>query len=409
MSRGKTDKTGEAGLSAYSPSGDDTRHDGEDFLSGEEPADIVKLVTAIKAAYEKYVAFHSDYAVAQAGTMALFTLYTWVYDDFRFAPIILVTAPTSEAGKSRLFDAAELLVRQPFVVVDPSGPSLRNVIDALHPTVMVDEADLLRQSKDLRAILNSGVEQGKYITRAAGRHGIIMYDPFGPKMLAGIYGENPPLKGSTLSRCIQIQLRRRYDQREDIADFDKTDAEVEVVPIVAAIRTWSLLTNHDELRRARPVMPAALTDRQRDAWRPLIVIADMISEEWGAAARAWAAELSAAIPVTPDVMVQVLRDVYRVLGSDEQQSNRRIKSTVLAAARNALPDREYDDDLSPIQLGKRLGRFAIKPAKYYDGEGSARAQVRGYVFRNPSGEWVPEWADAIGRYRLDEKRDNDPS
>lgn len=374
-------------------------HDTED---NEHAPLLVETAVAVKALYEKYVSFHSDHTIAQAGAMALFTLYTHVYDDFRFAPIILVTAPTSEAGKSRLFDIAELLVRQPFTVVDPSGASVRNVVDAMHPTLMIDEADLLKTSKDLRAILNAGVEKGKVITRATGRGGFTAYDPFGPKMLAGIYGDNPPLKGATLSRCIQIGLRRRYDLKEEIADFDKTDAEIEAIPVRAAMQRWALLTDHDELRRARPNMPAELTDRQRDAWRPLVAIADIIGTQWGQAARHWAVELSRAIPVTPDTMVQVLRDTYRVL-RDTFSTDRKVKSVILADARNNLTDREYDEDLSPIQLGKRLARFSIKPIKYYDGS----TQVRGYMFRTESGTWTPEWADAIGRYRLDEKREDD--
>jgi Protein of unknown function (DUF3631) len=368
---------------------------------GEIP-ELAKTATAAKATFEKYVAFHSDHAIAQAGTLALYTLYTWIYDDFRFAPILLVTAPTSESGKSRLFDVAELLVRQPYVVVDPSGPSLRNIIDAEHPTIMIDEADLLKTRKDLRAILNAGVEKGRFITRATGRGGYVSYDPFGPKMLAGIYGEVPPLKGATLSRCIQIELRRRYDEREEIADFDKTDAEREVNDLAGNIKRWSLFTDHDELKSARPEMPAELTDRQRDAWRPLVVIGDRISPEWGKAARAWAVELSRAVPVTPDLMVQVMKDVYRVLVSEAYADAQQIKTATLARARDQLTDREYDEDLSPIQLAKRLARFGIKPIKYYEGKG----QVRGFRVRNQSGEWTAQWADAIGRYRLAELHDD---
>lgn len=370
---------------------------GNGYGNGDDDVpDIVTLAVGVKEFYRKYVAFHSAHDVAQSGCMTLFTFYTYVYDEFRFAPILLVTAPTSEAGKTRLFDVAELLVRQPYNVVDPSGPGLRNVIDLLHPTLMVDEVDLLRKSRDLRAIFNAGVEQGHKIIRATHNGGVIEYDPFGPKMLAGIYGEEPPLKGPTLSRCIQIGLRRRYDGKEEIADFDKTDAEVESLPIARALKRWSLLASHDVLRKARPELPGELTDRQRDAWRPLIVIADLIGAKWAQAARQWAVEQSRAVPVTPDRMVQVLHDVIRVLASPEHAGDRVITTKVLAAARNALPDREYDEDLSPIGLAKRLARFEIRPTRYYAGT----TQVRGFRIRDGSGTFAPEWADAIGRYRL---------
>ena len=171
--------------------------------------------------------------------------------------------------------------------------------------------------------------------------------------------------------------------------------------------------NHDDLSNARPDMPGELTDRQRDAWLPLVVVADLVDAStpgdtpspgpWGQAARNWAVELSQAVPVTPDVMVQVLRDAYKVMTSPEHATDRRIKSTVLASERNAMTDREYDDDLSPIQLSKRLARFGIKPVKWYED----KSQVRGFTVRGDGGQWTAQWLDAIGRYRLDEARDND--
>jgi hypothetical protein len=255
----------------------------------------------------------------------------------------------------------------------------------------------------MKAIFNAGVEKGRVITRASGRRGTITYNPFGPKMLAGIYGENPPLKGATLSRCIQIGLRRRYDRKEDISDFNKRDARNEAINIERDIKLWANNADHRALEDARPDMPGELTDRQRDAWLPLVVIADLIGEGWGRTARQWAVELSAAVPVTPDVMVQVLRDAYRALTGPGLETEKRVKTTTLADARNALSDREYDDDLTSIQLAKRLSRFHIKPSKWYD----AKVQVRGFTVRTQSGDWTPEWKDAIGRYRLDDKRDND--
>jgi hypothetical protein len=360
------------------------------------PGEIVRLATAVKAFYERYVAFHSEHRNAQAGCMALFTFYTHVYDEFRFAPMILVTAPTSEAGKSRLFDVAELLVRAPYVVVDPSGPALRNIINMLHPTLMIDETDLLTKSPDLKVILNAGVEKGRSITRATRGGGVDTYDPFSPKMFAGIYGEAPPLKGATLSRCIQIGLRRRNPVTEPIADFNKNDAELESLEIVSEVKRWSLLVSKEELRKARPEMPAELTDRQRDAWLPLIVIADLISELWGAAARTWAVELSRAVPVTPDIMVQVLRDVHQVLAAYD---GTRVTSRVLADLRNALEDREFDGDLNAIELGKRLARFGIHPTKWNISGGRKGKQERGFIFRRGDA-FTAEFKDAFERYGI---------
>lgn len=216
-------------------------------------------------------------------------------------------------------------------------------------------------------------------------------------MFAGIYGEAPPLKGATLSRCIQISLRRRNPVTEHIADFNKNDAELESLELASAVKRWSLQTSREMLRKARPEMPPQLTDRQRDAWLPLVVIADLISESWGQAARQWAVELSRAIPVIPDAMVQILRDVYQVLADYD---GTRITSRVLADFRNGLQDRQFDGDLNAIEVGKRLARFGIHPTKWNVSGGKKGTQERGFVFRRSNGKFTPEFRDAFERYGI---------
>jgi len=72
----------------------------------------------VRQFYSKYVAFHPDYRVAQAGRVVLYTFYAHVYDEFKFAPILLITKVTSEAGASRLMNVMELLIRLPYVIVE---------------------------------------------------------------------------------------------------------------------------------------------------------------------------------------------------------------------------------------------------------------------------------------------------
>jgi hypothetical protein len=74
----------------------------------------------------------------------------------------------------------------------------------------------------------------------------------------------------------------------------------------------------------------------------------MIGESWGQAARQWAVELSQAIPITPDPMIQLLKDCYRVLVSPGHADDRVIASAILAIERNALLDREYDQEVSAL-------------------------------------------------------------
>jgi Protein of unknown function (DUF3631) len=348
------------------------------------------LADAIRAVYRHYVAFHSDFEADEAGTLTLWTMHTYVFDVADATPYILVTAPTSAAGKTRIFDTARCLVHVPYVAVDPTPASMFHAIDEQHPTVLLDEADMLRENKQLRSVLNAGFQPGTPVRRSKQS-----YDVFCPKAFSGITHEKPPLTEATLSRCIQIPMRRKAPD-DIIARFHHRRAFADTVLIREALTVWAH-DARDKLERADPWMPDRLTDRQEDSWSPLFAIADSLGGPWPADARRWAVTLSRAIPADPDPAVQILRDCKRVLDSF---TGNRIYTAKLAAMRDALEDREYDEDLSPIRLARRLGGFGIRPdpSPWREG-GKSSPGARGFVIRNGAAYTRP-WADAFERYEV---------
>jgi hypothetical protein len=354
---------------------------------------VQALAVATRQAYRHYVQFHSDYEQAESGTLTLWTMHTHCFDitgnaPCDITPYILVTAPTSEAGKSRIFDVARLLVRQPLVVVGPTPAALFYNIDLWHPTLMIDEADMLRQSKQLQEVLNAGFQPGTPILRRNAT-----YNVFCPKIFTGITHENPPLTDATLTRCIQIPMRRKA-RDEPLARFHRNQAAREMAPIHGGLAEWALAAR-DRLEDADPKMPEGLSDRQEDMWAPLFAIADSIGTAWGEAAREWAVTLTRAIPKNPDPAVQILADVKKIL--DGWPGNR-IPTADLARARNALEGRDYDEDLSPNRLSKRLGGFGLHPDKSpFRMAGKASPTQRGFTFRRGD-QYLPAWADAFQRY-----------
>lgn len=347
------------------------------------------LAYHVREAYRTYVAFHSDLEKAESGTLALWTFHTWVYDVAEVTPYLMITAPTSSAGKSRIFDVARLLVREPFPVVDPSPAALYRTIDALRPTVLIDEADMITQSAKLRSVLNSGFAAGGFVPRT-GRDGtsLEMFETFCPKAFAGIAHGRQPITAATLTRCIQIPMRRRAEH-EEIRKFRRREAQDVTAPLRHGLQKWALQARL-HLDGARPVMPDGLEGRQENAWEPLIAIADMIGKVWGREARGWAEQLTQAIPHEPDVGVQLLLDVRRVL---DNWPRNRIATRDLAKAIRKLEDREYEDDLNPLQLGRRLAGFGLHPEKWREEGG----EKRGFTFRR-GGQYRPAWADAFSRY-----------
>lgn len=344
-----------------------------------------KLAENIRDMYNRHIVFHSDLAEAEAGAMTLWTFHTYVWVLADFAGYVLITAPTSEAGKSRVFDVARLLVFNPFVVVDPSPAGTFRTIDELRPTFFIDEADMLRESRALRVVLNSGFQPGTPVHRANGT-----FQTFCPKIFSGISGLEPPLTEATLSRCIQIPIRRKSPD-EHVAKFSARHVAPEARLLKDELVIWAR-ENAAALKDAEPVMPHGLTDRQQDAWAQLFAIADLIG--WGGKAREWAVTLFKAIPKPADPAVQILHDVKRIL--DAWEGNR-IPSAVLADKRNNLEGRDFEEDLTGQQLGRRLAGFGINadPSAFRVGG----VAMRGFTFRR-AGKYLHKWDDAFRRYGL---------
>jgi hypothetical protein len=317
-------------------------------------------------------------------------MHTYVFDAADATPYIMVTAPTSAAGKSRIFDVARCLVHHPYVAVDPTPAAMFHAIDEEHPTVLLDEADMLRGDKQLQAVLNAGFQPGTPVRRSKKS-----FDVFCPKAFSGITHEKPPITEATLSRCIQIPMRRKAPN-EIIGRFHRRQAERDTALVREALVVWS----HDvreALERANPKMPTGLTDRQEDAWSSLFAIADSLGGPWPADTRRWAVNLSRAIPADPDPAVQILRDCKRVL---DTFTGSRIYTAKLAAMRDALENREYDEDLPAARLAKRLGGFGIRPdpSPWREG-GKSSPGARGFVVRQGAAYTRP-WADAFHRYEV---------
>ena len=317
----------------------------------------IKLFYAVRHQITRYVVLHEDLAQAEATVLTLWVFHTWLWDVADATPYMLVTAPTAEAGKSKIIDVVQHMVREPEIVNDPSPASLFRLIDVRHPTLFIDEVDVLLKSKPLQAVLNAGYRAGGRITRAVRsgeQYEPKRFDVFGPKMFAGIAHKNMPLTGATLSRCIQIPIQRRA-RWEHVERFRHRVANEESAWIRDELATFAR-RHREELAAATPIMPDGLSDRQEEVLEPLLAISDVLGlkQEAGRAAQ----ELCGAVDDAPDPGVQLLadlREAWHKIDCDRVHSER------LCAARNGLPDRAFAEALTPYEMSQILGRFGIRP------------------------------------------------
>ena len=144
------------------------------------------------------------------------------------------------------------------------------LVDQLHPTLFIDEADKLFQRKnDLMHIVNAGWGRGVKIPRV-GRGGIVQeYDLFCPKIL-GMKGLALPT--TTVTRSIVVKLWPKLDQ-EKIVDFNFADNDT-FVTLRRKLMRWST-DNLSALKDAAPPMPSGFVNRLAANWRLLLAIADL--------------------------------------------------------------------------------------------------------------------------------------
>ena len=166
-------------------------------------------------------------------------------------------------------------------------------VDAEHPVLLLDESDAAfnaekEYAEALRGMLNSGFHRSGKASACVGQGANLSYKDFatfGPKAIAGL-GVLPP---TVESRSIPIALKRRT-KAEPVTKWRRREAWTLADDLRQHLgRTMGAY--HDALRRARPAMPAGLSDRAEDVLEPLLAIADVAGGDWPARARTAAVQL----------------------------------------------------------------------------------------------------------------------
>lgn len=322
---------------------------------------------------------------------ALWSGYTWLYDQFDATPYLAIQSPEKGSGKTRLLECLRLLTRDPVPMAGATVAALFRLIDARHPTLLLDEADTIfgrhqtDRSEDLRGLVNNGYRRGIPFWRVVGegkKMRVESFDVYCPKAIASIGA----LPDTIQDRSIVLGLKRR-SAKEPIERFRYRRAELEAAAIAG---DWKLVAA--ELCLAEdPAVPDELPDRAADNWEPLIALADAGGPAWGARARAAALELSVPKYVDDEkVQVLLLADIRSVL--KDQAGNRiSIKDLIEVLLSDAFEERPWQEwnngrGLSPRGMGKLLRPFGIRARQLrVDG-----ANIRGYE--------ANQFDDTFGRY-----------
>lgn len=179
------------------------------WLGGYAP----KLDTLFKRMFEQFLnflEFPADDMVGIVSTLSLWTMLTYSYPVWPAVPYLSIGGPLG-SGKSRVFDVLVQLVFNPLPSSNLTAACLFRTLHAQAGTLLLDEAERLRDKtpdvSELLSILLAGYKRGGQATRLE-RVGddfkTMSFDVYGPKAIAGISN----LPSALASRCIPILMFR---------------------------------------------------------------------------------------------------------------------------------------------------------------------------------------------------------
>lgn len=353
-----------------------------------EPIEVSALLGEIVSTIERFIVCEPQTRVA----VALWIAATWTVHVAQVAPIAFITAPEKRCGKSQLLDLIGRICYRPLVASNISPAAVFRVIEAVTPTLLLDEADaFLRDNEELRGVINSGhTRQSAYVIRTVGDdHEPAQFSTWGFKAIAGIGLQ----AGTIMDRSIVFALRRKLPS-EKIERL--RHAHTDLFPRLASKLARFAEDYAPSLSASRPLLPEELNDRAQDNWEPLLAVADLAGVEWGHRARSAALALSGAKQDTPSTSAELLANIKEAFEQEGQAHAGGLLWTAdllkTLVSDETAPWATYfrGTAMTARQLAKRLDEYGIKSANHkHPGSGVVKKGYRWSQFEDAFARYIP--------------------
>lgn len=340
--------------------------------SWDEQVGCADLLREIQQAISRFMVLEGY----QVAAVSLWILHTYFIKKpkeqqlFDFSPILHITSPEPECGKSTLFDILERLLNKPFVSMGASDASIFRRIELHQPTMMFDEFDnfdvITRTT--LLGILNSGFKKNGAVSRMAKSRGqnwdeFQDFSTWCPKVLCGI-GSIP---ANLQSRCITIKLRRKLPSERVESMNAVLRSNPDYFVNLRRKIVWFVMTYEDELCSKVIEPPSELSDRLQDIWEGLFKLADFMDgggDELFSAKEAAIQISQSARADAPSQRIELLKDIKGLLADYPEDF---VESIKLKDQLIGLSDRPWGElqgrQLTPHKLAELLKPFGIEPAQ----------------------------------------------
>ncbi len=252
----------------------------EAWLENETHIDPTDLLEQILRQLAYFIEFPKTDRNGINLTIALWTILTYIYPTFDSIPYLYFGGALG-SGKSRVFEVLNEMVFRPLQSSSLSAPALFRTLNDRGGTLLLDEAERLKDSgpdmAELRTMLLAGYQSGGRATRlekVGDRFITREFHVFGPKALACIAGLPPAL----VSRCIPITMlrankkspkpRRRLNERT--IELQSIRDSLHIMALEHCDVWLKLASNH-------AVCPE-MSGRNYDKWQPLLSLASWLDE-----------------------------------------------------------------------------------------------------------------------------------
>ncbi len=246
------------------------------WLSAAEPVNPARLFRDLCERFAYYLDFAPESAPGTTATLALWTMFSYLYPAWDAVPYLSVGGPVG-SGKTRVLEVLQQLVFRPTKSENVTAPTLFRTLNAHGGVMLFDEAERLRQStpdqQEILSVFLSGYKRGGCATRleaVADKFRLVKFGVYGPKALACIAGLPPTLT----SRCIPIMMFRSPSTSE------KPKRRIDADPagwqaLRDDLHAFALERGGDLSRFVgqRDVVPAGITGRNYELWQPLLALA----------------------------------------------------------------------------------------------------------------------------------------
>jgi hypothetical protein len=351
-----------------------------DPLPWHEPVSGDRLATTLAVVVKKYLVL-SD---AAADVIALWVMHTWTVNAFTMSPRLAIVSPTKGCGKTTVLRLLNHIARRAKRAGSISPSALFRTIEQFQPTVLLDETEkYIEHGSDLHALLNEGHCKGGTVLRVLGEKlELREFSVFG----AMAFARNGRLPDDLEQRSMVIEMqRRRVD--EELAEL-RDDRSEPLQQIAKMCARWaddygSMVADAD------PNME--MINRDRDNWRPLFSIADVIGGDWPDRIREAAMVIAPRDSETFGIML--LADIKMLF---EERNTDRLASAEICDALAAMENRPWAEwkaskGASPKPITKNQLAQLLKP--FHIVSDSVRISDH-----TPKGYYLHQFTEAFDRY-----------